>query len=227
MQIFGYVYHDTHGQIHGPVWKTQWFLLNDICMVIPWQDCYGKGNLRKSYWNTVGRRFPVVNAYSYTVKKDYSYLCIWMTSNWFESNKMLIRCGKYWRRSWFGRTNIIRWPRIFGMCSKTVWNKKWYCWQLHSHVCFANFRGRNRKIPCSENLRISSWSYDMEGHAKKCVERYCELANKTTQQLYKVSTSLHRWPPLQRRRNKIRGRFVKSMLSNCSQMLILGTDWKT
>ena len=29
---------------------------------------------------------------------------------------------------------------------------------------------------------------DMEGHAKKCVERYCELANKTTQQLYKVST---------------------------------------
>ena len=28
----------------------------------------------------------------------------------------------------------------------------------------------------------------MEGHAKKCVERYCELANKTTQQLYEVST---------------------------------------
>ena len=44
------------------------------------------------------------------------------------------------------------------------------------------------KIPCSDNLRISSWSYDMEGHAKKCVERYCEVANKTTQQLYKVST---------------------------------------
>ena len=28
----------------------------------------------------------------------------------------------------------------------------------------------------------------MEDHAKKCVDRYCELANKTTQQLYKVST---------------------------------------
>ena len=28
----------------------------------------------------------------------------------------------------------------------------------------------------------------MEGHAKKWVERYCELANKTTQQLYTVST---------------------------------------
>ena len=49
--------------------------------------------------------------------------------------------------------------------------------------------GATEKLPCSENLRISSWSYDMEGHAKKCVERYCELANRTTQQLYyKVST---------------------------------------
>ena len=47
---------------------------------------------------------------------------------------------------------------------------------------------RTEKLPYSENLRISSWSYDMEGHAKKCVELYCELANKTTQQLYKVST---------------------------------------
>ena len=43
------------------------------------------------------------------------------------------------------------------------------------------------KLPCSEHLCISSWSYEMEGHAKKCVERYCELANRTTQQLYKVS----------------------------------------
>ena len=48
--------------------------------------------------------------------------------------------------------------------------------------------GATEKLPCSENLRIASWSYDMEGHAKNCVERYCELANKTTQQLYKVST---------------------------------------
>ena len=48
--------------------------------------------------------------------------------------------------------------------------------------------GGTEKLPYSENFRISSWSYDMEGHAKKCVERYCELSNKTTQQLFKVST---------------------------------------
>ena len=39
------------------------------------------------------------------------------------------------------------------------------------------------------DANISSWSYDMEGHAKRSVERYCKLANKTTQQLYyKVAT---------------------------------------
>ena len=51
--------------------------------------------------------------------------------------------------------------------------------------------GGTEKLPCSANIRISSWSYDMEGHAKKCVERFCELANKTTQQLYKESTIMH------------------------------------
>ena len=48
--------------------------------------------------------------------------------------------------------------------------------------------GGLEKLPFPQNLRISSWYYDMVGHAKKCVERYCELANKTTQQLYKVFT---------------------------------------
>ena len=35
---------------------------------------------------------------------------------------------------------------------------------------------------------LSSSSCDMEGHAKKCVERYCELTNKQRKQFYKVAT---------------------------------------
>ena len=36
------------------------------------------------------------------------------------------------------------------------------------------------KLPGWDKLRAktSAWFYDMEGHARKCVERYCELANK-------------------------------------------------
>ena len=32
-----------------------------------------------------------------------------------------------------------------------------------------------------------AWSYDMEGHAQKCVARCCEVANKKVEQLYNVS----------------------------------------
>ena len=53
--------------------------------------------------------------------------------------------------------------------------------------------GAKEKLPTRASGKpdaetISSWSYDMEGLAKKCVERYCELASKTTQLLYKGAT---------------------------------------
>ena len=53
--------------------------------------------------------------------------------------------------------------------------------------------GAREKLPTRASGKpdaetIFSWSYDMEGHAQKCVERYCELAHKTTQQLYEVAT---------------------------------------
>ena len=34
VQTFGFVYHDTNGLNHGPEWKTQLFLLSEICTVI-------------------------------------------------------------------------------------------------------------------------------------------------------------------------------------------------
>ena len=54
------------------------------------------------------------------------------------------------------------------------------------------------------------------GHAKKFVERYCELANKTTQQLYKVSTPCiddHHF-------NEEETKSVGELSSTCSQILL-------
>ena len=49
--------------------------------------------------------------------------------------------------------------------------------------------GAAEKSPSGKpHVLTVTWSYDMERHAKKCVGKYCELANKTTQQLYKVPT---------------------------------------
>ena len=38
---------------------------------------------------------------------------------------------------------------------------------------------------------ITSWSYDLEGHAKKCVERYCERASYTTVTITQSRNAMH------------------------------------
>ena len=54
--------------------------------------------------------------------------------------------------------------------------------------------GRVEKLPFLQNLRISSWSSDMEGHAKKCVERFVSwrtrrLSNSTKYLLHASMTT--------------------------------------
>ena len=87
--------------------------------------------------------------------------------------------------------------------------------------------GGVEKLPFPQNLRISSWSYDMAGHAKKCVERCCELANKTTQQLYKVSTPCIDDHHFKEEEMKSVGEIVTRMLPNLSEMPFLGMYWTT
>ena len=158
-------------------------------MVILWQDCYGKGNLRKSYRSTVGRRFPMGKVYSYTVKKGYSYLCMWTTSNWLERKKTLIRCGKHSTQKLIWENQHLSLDHVYLGCTHRHCEMSKDVVDNHRTMFESRISaGGTEKLPCSENLRISSWSYDMECHAKKCVERNCELTNKTTQQLYKVST---------------------------------------
>ena len=127
-----------------------------------------------------------------------------MTSNWLERNKTLNRCGMY-------------------SIKKSIWENQYLSLIMYTWVCtqrqcerskdFAdNYRtmfeswisaGATEKLPISENLCISSWSYDMAGHAKKCVERYCELAKKDDSTTLQSIYSTHWWPPLQRGRNEI------------------------
>ena len=68
----------------------------------------------------------------------------------------------------------------------------------------------------------------MEGHAKKCVERNCELANKTTEQLYKVATPC--MDDHQCREEEIGSvgeLIVHSLFTNCSKVSVFGSYWET
>ena len=79
VQTFGFVNHDTNGQNHGPVWKTQLFLLNETCTVILWQDYCWERQFEKILLKHGWEKFQIGNVSLFTLKKDYSFLCMWMT----------------------------------------------------------------------------------------------------------------------------------------------------
>ena len=141
----------------------------------------GEAIRESSIKNTVGWRFPIGNAYWYTVKKGYSYLCMWMTSNWLERNNINLMWKVLHKEVHLGEPTSFL-DHVYLGCtqrqckiSKDIVDN--YRTMFESRIS----AGGVEKLPFPQNLRISSWSYDMEGHAKKCVERFCELANKTTQ----------------------------------------------
>ena len=135
-----------------------------------------------------GRRFQIGNVSLLIVKKDYSYLCM---------------CGRH--KTGLRETNLDPMWKVLNkvdLGEPTSFLDHVYlgCTQRQCEISkdiVDNYRtmfesrisaGGVEKLPFPQNLPISSWSDDMAGHAKKCVERYSELAKKTIQQLYKIST---------------------------------------
>ena len=150
-----------------------------------------------------------------TPSKRVILICGWH-KNWLER--------KHWsdvestqQRNRFGRNNIFPGSCVFGLHSKTMWKKQKYCGQLQNRGRIANFSGVNRKTSilrsggsCQELCRTILWVGKQED-------------STTLQSIYCML-----WrPSFQRRRIEIRGRSVTSLLSNCSDMLVLVTYWKT
>ena len=176
------------------------FFSKGICTVVLWQDYYGKGNLRKFCWITVGKSFQL---WMFSCQPSKRTIPI-SAGGRYQTGRQNSEMGRQNRkhrtdlensngRRWLGRTSIISWPRIFGMHSESVKSAMKIVANDKDMFESRISAGAKEKLPTWASGKldaetISSWSYDMEGHAKKCVERYCELAHKTTQQLYKVAT---------------------------------------
>ena len=178
-------------------WPKSWSSMEDpvvplkgICTVILWQDNYGKGNLRTSFWKHGWEKIPNWECL-FVHREKGLFLSVYVDDIKLAGKKHNI--DPMWKL--LNKEVDLGEPTSFldhvylGCTQPSMRSKQRYCGQIQSHVRIANFRGVIGKITIpSKSSSFSSWSYDMEGHAKKCVERYCELANKTTQQLYKVST---------------------------------------
>ena len=182
----------------------------------------------KSYCSTVGKKFPIGNACSYTVKKGYSDLCLRMTWKLAGKKQNLNPMWKLLNNEFdLGEATSFLDHVYLGCTQRQCEISKDFVDKYRAMFQSRISAGETEKLPYSENFRISSWSYDMEGHAKKCVERYCELANKTTQQLCKMST-----PCIDDHHLREEVKSVGELSQVCSQIvlkcwLILGTNWKT
>ena len=143
---------------------------------------------------TVGKKVQVGNVSSFTENKGCSYLCMWPISNWLGKSRTLARLGKFWWKTliWENQhhfltmligvayTENVRLARILWIITEVCSNQGF----LPGLQKLQNKKATEK--PHAET--VSSWSYDMEGHAEKCAERYCELATKTTEQWNKVAT---------------------------------------
>ena len=218
-----------NGQNHGPVMerpsRSSW---TKSVWSIFWQDYYGKGNLRKSYWNMDERKFQIGNVSLFIVKK-WLFLSVYVDDIKLAGKKHNI--DSMWKvlkkkvdlgepTSFLDHVYLGCTQRQCEVSQNIVDN---YRTMFESWI----FAGGTEKLPFSQNTRISSWSYDMVGHAKKCVERCCELANKTTQQLCKVSTPCIDDHHFKEEETKS----VGELSTTCSQivlkMLIFDKNWTT
>ena len=172
VQTFGFVYHDTTGQNLGPVWKIQSFFLNEICMVILWQDLWDRQFEKKRLQHGWEKVSHCVCAYLYTVNKGL------LLSVYVDDTKL---AGK--KRNLDPMWKVLNKEVDLGDPTSFFYHVYLGCTQRQCEISkdiVDNDRtmfesrisaGGLEKLPFTQNLRISSWSYDMAVHAKKCVER--------------------------------------------------------
>ena len=186
--ICGYVYQNTNGLNHGPVWKIQSFLLSRIFSVILWQGYHG--NSRKFHESTVGRKFQIVNAFFVNHEKKGLFLSVYVDDIKLAGEKQNI--SPTWKMLMkevdLGEPTSYL-DNVYLGCTQTECQiRKEIVDNYESMFESMISAGAVGKLSETRSPRkpdantISSWSYAMEGRAKKCVERYCELANKTTEQ---------------------------------------------
>ena len=223
-QTFGFVYHDTNGLNHGPVWR-------------PSRSSRAK-SARSSFSRTVagtaireisvGARLWKSSTLGMLICKPWTRIihvceCGWDKIGWKET--------KYWsdvertyETRWFRRTNIIRWPRLLGVHTERMRNTQRYC---DNHRTMFESR---ITAGTTENTKLGkTWHLCMVlRYGRSCKEvrgtilRVSQQNNSVTLQSLNFMSW---WPPIQGRRIEIRGRIVKSMLSKCSQMPVHRSNW--
>ena len=216
-------------------WTTSWTNIEDPMVPLE-RNLYGRplaGLLRERQFEEVvmelGWEKSTELGMSFcSSKKDYSYRRTWMTSKWLEEIRIWHQCSWNW---W----NTLIETRQLPFMTMYIWdvldvNANWtkLFFEQYEEVLESRISaGTTEKLQGWEkpHTKTVAWSYDMEGDAQKCVERHCELANKETEQLYKVSSPCLDDHNFKTEELEPIGEFIRCMLTNCLAILEHGTNW--
>ena len=224
VQTFGFVYHDTNGQNHGPVWKTQSFFLNGICTVIflaglLWERQFEK-ILLKHGWE------KILNWECLFVHREKGlFLSVYVDDIQLAGKKHNLH--PMWKllnkevdlgepTSFLDHVYLGCTQRLCEISKNTVDNYRTMWW-------ITNFRGEGVEITISSKSSYFFMVFWYGGPCKEMCGRILWVGKEDDSATLQSTYSMHRWPPLQRGRIEICRRIVASKPSNCSKMFVFGT----
>ena len=210
VQIFGYVYRNTNGQNHA--WKTQSFLLSEICTVILWQDHKRKGNSRKFY--------QVPNWECSFVNRGL-FLSVYVDGSKLVGKKQ--NTDSMWKRlmkqAHLGDTTSFLDHVYLGCTQRACETSKDIVDNYKNMFASRISAGATEKYLARGDLMRTSLHGSMIWKVvQRNVWRDYELANKTTLQLYKVASSCLDDHQFKEEELGICRKIAKLLLSNCPKM---------
>ena len=178
-------------EVIGNILKILLFILNEIYTDTHSQGSCGKDSSKKHWWNLDGKKYQIWDSVL-VHRKQKLFLSVYVDDIKIAEKKQNL--APMWKK--LMKNVDIEEPTSFldhvylgctqRKCKPNERIIEQYNKMFESRVS----TWATEKLPGLEKLRakISAWSSDMERPARKCMERYCELANKKTEQLYKVSS---------------------------------------
>ena len=148
--------------MEGPVVPLERNRYGHLLAGLPWERQFEKVLLEHGRENVSNWECFFVHC---AKKKSFSYLCMWMTSNWLERKQNIDPMWKVLSKEddLGEQTSFL--DHVYLGCtqrqceiSKDIVDT--YRTMFESRIS----AGGTEKLPYSENFRISSWSYDVEGH---------------------------------------------------------------
>ena len=203
---------------HGQTLKIQWFFLNEIYTDIHLvASCVERQICESSTGTRIGKSAELGMHILFLENKDYVCQYSWMTSTWLERSRIWLPCGrKWWKIDLDEPTSFL--DHVYLGCTQRERKDiriTYFCWS-------------NWKLQGGKGSKTVAWSYDMEGHARKCVERYCELANKKDRAAAR-SLQLLAWMNHHFKKEELEsvGELSKLCAHSVFKKLVFGTNWLT